>query len=279
MGFVGLWNNWIVNYYRDFSFLFAFLVVIPIIYRRMMSDDYRKEEFAGDENLKKTYANGVCFVLIFGFFHSFYSILSGKLTLSIFIYFLILSIVFIYSRFCKNIYMGLLIKLLLICFLWYFSPTHDIKEKINYYKKIDMQEVYANAKVVNADIRIYHFYPKKSSTTPTRSYLTFNGDDSYVSCDYIVSGDESCKPKHFDKMIDKNVIIRISNDGNNYLLAVYDASGNEIYNFYNHYKNRQKSEYIWAWFYRIEYYIFFLFLVLLPLPKKHYDDELFDDEN
>lgn len=88
MGFVGLWNNWIVNYYRDFSFLFAFLVVIPIIYRHMMSDNYRKEEFVGDKKLKKTYANGVCFVLIFGFLHSFYGILAGRLTLSIFVYFL-----------------------------------------------------------------------------------------------------------------------------------------------------------------------------------------------
>lgn len=145
------------------------------------------------------------------------------------------------------------------------------------FSKIDITNLYKNSKIITATASQYEYRVIKR---PTEYIVAFNDDFKITNCRYIFKLNYYCQVKNFDKIIGNVVTIKISNDKNNSLLAVYDVNVNEIYNFYNHYENRQKSEYIWAWFYRIEYYLFLLFLVLLPLPKQSDDEnELFDDDS
>lgn len=273
MGFLGLWNNWTVYYNTNFSSVIGQMVVLTLFYVYISnnnSDDFSK--FYD----KQKYINYVGFGFIFFILLSFYFELAGTLTNAMVVYLVVLFVAFLYSRLCYNKWIAIIIKLLLILFLFYLTPKNMINESL-IFSKIDITNLYKNSKTITATASQYEYHAIKR---PTQYIVAFNGDFKITNCRYIFKLNYYCQVKNFDKIIGNVVTIKISNDKNNSLLAVYDVNGNEIYNFYNHYKNRQKSEYIWAWFYRVEYYIFLLFLILLPLPKQSDDEkELFDDDS
>lgn len=261
MGCLALWNNWTVYYDTDYSSIIVKMIVLTLFYIYINSSYFN--HYSNSYN-KKIYVHYIGFIFIFFILLNFYFELAGSLTNAFALNLVILCVVFLYSRLCYNKWIAMIIKLSLILFLFYLTPMNIINKGLNFYQ-VNMTQLYSNAKVISATASQYEYHATKQ---PTKYLVAFNNDFNITNCSYIFKFSHYCQVENFNHIIGNKVVIKISNDDNNYLLAIYDYNGKEIYNFYNHYKNRQKSEYIWAWFYKIQYYIFLMFIILLPLPKK-----------
>lgn len=267
MGFFALWNHWTVYYDMDFSSTIATMIVLTLFYIYINSHNSNNSSVSHN---KQKYVHYIGFSFVFFILLNFYFELAGSLTNALVVNFIVLFIAFLYSRFCYNKWLAMIIKLSLILFLFYLTPMNIINKGLNFYQ-VNIMQLYSNAKIISATASQYEY---RATKQPTKYLIAFNNDINITNCSYIFQFSHYCLIENFDNIIGNQVIIKISNDNNNYLLAIYDYHGKEIYNFYNHYQNRQKSEYVWAWFYKIQYYIFLIFVILLPLPKQNVIEEI-----
>lgn len=267
MAGIALYNDWTVYDVVDLSRTLVFAIVLGFLYILTNRDTsyYESSEAA----VYQKYISYLGFGFIFFILLDLYVELTSDMVSVLLICFLVLLGSFLYTRLCKSTWVGLIIKALLICFLCYLMPMNMINKKLDFYK-INMMQFYENAKIISA---IAGQYEVRAPKRPIEYVISFNKDFKLSNCSYILRRNYYCQVKDFENILGKNVIVKISNDDNKYLLAINDANNKELYNFYDHYKKRQRVEYIWAWFYKIEYYIFLLFLVLLPLPKQSYTDK------